>query len=566
MDDLFSLAGVDAQNAAPAPDRNHFDAAGGESRKKEVPAEKTPAASNPSSVAGLERMRSFYGFVKYVLGIPVYDGKQQVPAVARRCMGSGSECHYEVVEDTDWQKRTLDLLDRNGARVSLRTANGSGKTSTIVSGSILAHMTLLPNSLVISTAGVNRQVRSQLWPELERHASKFSDWQFNRGSLTITAPNGSRYVGFTTDDAGKAEGWHGKDAEGLVEAGTIEAMVAAHKGPLYIIVDEAKSIPAAIFEAFDRCTYQRILYCSSPGASEGEFYKSQTHPAYPFTRVVVPARLCPHADHQKNAQTIAKRGKDHPLVRSSIFAEFASNGRDFVLSESDLAAITYSPPKFKPGTRAAFCDFAAGGDENVFANREGNRVKIEKAWVDKNTMSACAEFIRLFRRAGYTPETAHEIMGDADGLGGPMCDRLDQLGWRISRVRNGSKSSNAEDYYNKGTEIWLEAAEKIRRAEVIIEGLDQDDELRAQLLGRRQFVVAAGSKAGAMRIESKEDMRARGVASPDRADAVCGCLQDPPPMDPESYIERSTSRGLIEEAAEEYDDGRTTAYIPGAHC
>lgn len=507
-------------------------------------------------------LASPYGFAKYFLGLPIYDGKQEVQVPARACRGPNSLVHYEVQEDTDWQKRVLDALDQRGARVSLRTANGSGKTSTILVAAILWHMAVFPNSLVISTAGVDRQVRAQLWPNLRKQAGKLKGWVFHDGSLTIEAPNGARYMGFTTDKPERAEGWHGKDAE------AIGKLAESLTGPLFIIVDEAKGIPVGIFEAFDRCTYQRLLYCSSPGVSDGEFYKSQTNANYPFTRFCIPARLCPHADHAKNAQTIAKRGIDHPLVRSAIFSEFAKNDQAFVLTEEDLNGLVNNPPRFKAGDRAAFCDFAAGGDENVFAVREGNRVKVARAWRDTNTMSACAEFVRLFRAHGFSPETAGEIMADADGLGTPMCDRLGEMGWEVTRCRNGERADNAEDYFNWGTETWLEGAQRIRKGEFILEALDQDDELRAQLLGRKQFVVAAGNKAGAMRVESKQDMQARGVGSPDRADAVLGAMRKAPDSKPRSYLERDTSRGLIEQAMEEsgYDDGRSTDFIAGAFC
>lgn len=501
-----------------------------------------------------------YGFCKHLLRIPVYDGTQPAAVPARRCAAeAGNVVHYTVDEGTDWQRRVFEAMDRRGSRVSLLTANGSGKTSVIATGLILWHLFVFPNSLVISTAGVARQVRSQLWPELERHAHRLPGFEFHHGSLTINnTANGSRYVGFTTDDPGKAEGWHGLDAEALKQ------LTAAHKGPLMILVDEAKSIPVGIFEAFDRCTYQRLLYCSSAGVADGEFWKSQTAPSYPFQRFVIPARLCPHADHAKNAVTIGKRGIDHPLVRSAIFAEFVSDAQGYVLTADDLDRLRDAPPPYKKGERAAFVDFAAGGDENVVALREGNRARIVAAWREKNTMAACAEFIRLFKQLGLEPE---QIMADADGLGTPMLDRLDELGWPLNRCRNGQPAHNKADYFNWGSETWLDGAAKIKRREVILEGIE-DDELRGQLLGRRQAMVASGGRAGVMRVEAKADMAGRGMGSPDRADALLGCLREPPNTTPVRYsgAEHDAERGLIARALDEYDDGRDLGFGAGAQC
>lgn len=500
----------------------------------------------------LRERATAYGFAKHILRMPLYDGRQEVPATPIRCVLPNGETAYEVRSDTDWQKRVLDAIDRPGARVSLRTANGSGKTSMVVTAAILWHMAVFPRSTVISTAGVDRQVRAQLYPNLRRFAHLLKGWTFNEGSLTIEAPNGSRYIGFTTDNPGRAEGWHGHNVEALNQ------LAQAQTGPLMIIIDEAKSIPKAIFEAFDRCTYQRLLYTSSPGPSDGDFHESQTRPGSPFERFVVPASLCPHADHAKNAEIIAKRGLDHPLVRSAIFAEFQSNAQDFVFTAEDIERCQYQPPKHDPTQgRRAFCDFAAGGDENVLALREGNRVRIVAAWRETNTMAACGDFIRHFRTLELS---ADEIWGDADGLGTPMLDRLAELGWPIHRERNGAEPDDGEAYSNRGAETWFDAAERIKKREVI---LDIDEETKAQLCGRKR----KPNPNGKLTLESKQEMRRRGISSPDRADALCGALRKSPATRGVQLMGggRDLSSGLID-WAQTQSDARDYSLLPGCDC
>jgi hypothetical protein len=65
--------------------------------------------------------------------------------------------------------------------------------------------------------------------------------------------------------------------------------------------------------------------------------------------------------------------------------------------------------------------------------------------------------------------------------------------------------------------MWYEGAKKIAQREIV---LPNDDELRAQLLNRKQVSGLRGKLA----VESKADMKARGVGSPDRADAVFGAM------------------------------------------
>ena len=65
--------------------------------------------------------------------------------------------------------------------------------------------------------------------------------------------------------------------------------------------------------------------------------------------------------------------------------------------------------------------------------------------------------------------------------------------------------------------MWYGMAKKIEAAEII---LPDDEELTAQLTCRRSLVNSKG-KLG---VESKDSMRARGLASPDKADALALCL------------------------------------------
>jgi hypothetical protein len=469
----------------------------------------------------------------------VYDGEREneVTSSNGQCALKGGALAYAVESAPTWQRDVLMAMNGVGARVSLRTANGSGKTSTIVTALILWHLAMFPKGLVISTAGVDRQVRAQLWPQLRRHHERFPGWVFAESTLSIENPrNGSRYVGFTTDKPERAEGWHGFDSEGARQSGAIRELADAHAGPLMIIVDEAKGVPNGIFEAFDRCTYQRLLYCSSPGLSDGDFYRSQVSDKSPFRKFVVGAWNCPHADHAKNAEVIAKRGLDHPLVRSSIFAEFMQNDGSFVVTVSDLDRCIANPPvRSETGAGFAFCDFARGGDENVLAVRRGNVVRIVDAWREVDSMSAAARFVRLFRQHGLAAEN---ITGDNGGLGGAVIDKLAELGWRINRANNGAAPEGADGYFsaeekgkyaNWGSETWHEAAVRIRDRDIILEGLD--DETRAQMLSRKLCVDAKGR----LGVESKEDMRKRGVSSPDRADALFGAMRVPRSFAPKQF-------------------------------
>jgi hypothetical protein len=126
-------------------------------------------------------------------------------------------------------------------------------------------------------------------------------------------------------------------------------------------------------------------------------------------------------------------------------------------------------------------------------------------------MAGVGRFVLEFRKAGLQ---ANQIWGDAGGMGGPMCDALSQAGWAINRFNFGAKAGNDFAYVNRGSEVWLSFGKQVVNREIV---LIRDETLIAQLTSRRTIMDSRGK----LRLESKEDMRSRGLKSPDRADAVC---------------------------------------------
>lgn len=397
-----------------------------------------------------------------------------------------------------WAQRVYHDMDKRGAVVALKAANGSGKTVRIAAPVALWHAAIFPGSLTIATAGVFRQVKEQLFPAIRAHAHKFQGWEFNE--CEVVTHHGSRILGFSTDEAGKFEGWHNDN--------------------LLLILDEAKSVPDAIFEAVERCQPTRLLLLSSPGGRSGFFFEAFHARRKFFRQHTVTAFDCPHISTAWVAEQVEKYGEDHPLIRSMIYGEFMDGDEDSaVIPVTLLEHCLASPPPFtNNGEVFAFCDFAAGGDENVFAVRRGNRVEIIAAWCEKDTMRAVGRFVQLFREHKLPADC---IAGDEGGLGKVMCDALSEAGFYIQRVNNGSTPGNAEAYANRGAEIWYEGRTEIERQRIILPADDRD--LFAQLTTRRGWP----NSKGRLELEHKAAMRARGLRSPDRADAILGAMAKP---------------------------------------
>ncbi len=398
------------------------------------------------------------------------------------------------LDSYEWAERIFADLDKRGASIAVKAANGAGKTERIAAPVALWHASVFPRSLTICTAGVFRQVEQQLFGAIHAHRHRFRGWTFN--TCEVGTHHGSRILGFSTDEPGRFEGWHAEN--------------------LLVIVDEAKSVPDGIFEAVERCQPSRLLLLSSPGGCSGFFYEAFNSRRKFFRHHSVTARECPHISPAWIAEQVEKYGEQHPLVRSMIFAEFMTFGEDgAVIPLAFVERCLAEPPPFNAdGPVQAFCDFAAGGDENVLAVRRGNRVEIVAAWREKDTMRALGRFICHFREQALKPE---EICADDGGLGVAVCDRLAEAGWRVRRVNNGSAAGKPEYYANKGAEIWFEGRTQIERQQII---LPNDRELVAQLTSR----LGWPNSKGRLELESKQAMRARGLRSPDKADAVLGAM------------------------------------------
>jgi phage terminase large subunit len=485
-----------------------------------------------------------YGFAKFMLGLPIADSS--VRRKVSECR-AGAELFYEIYEN-DMQRQIVDAAGVHGAKVSARTANGAGKTTVIIPTIVYFAMTFHPRARVVLTSGVERQVRAQLFPALQNLKHRLPGWKYT--DTEISAPNGSHAIGFATNDGGRFEGWHGNKNPFYD--------LAQHDGPLVMIVDEAKSVHERIFEAIDRCTYQHLMLVSSCGGSSGAFFRSHTSEAKFYRNFQLPASLCPHADHGKNSELIQKRGINDRLVRSKVFAEFMSGTEGTVVQMDWVLAAMNNPPAEMPGPgRRVFCDFAAGGDENVIAERRGNVVRIVAAWREKNTMTACGQFIDHFRKLGIGIDEATKVIaGDEGGLGKVMLDRLAEIGWRLQRENNGSKPRDLA-YRNRGAEMWYEAAKAFEQRRVVLK--DVGDRALEQLTARLGFTPSDGR----LEIESKEDMRERGLESPDRADAIVGVLADSARIEPvQFHVGRNPNVGLLEQMLEE----QGLHSIPGAHC
>jgi hypothetical protein len=171
-----------------------------------------------------------------------------------------------------------------------------------------------------------------------------------------------------------------------------------------------------------------------------------------------------------------------------------------------------NPPPWRAGRLSTFIDWSTGGDETVIAAANGNRLRIVAAFRERDAVQCVRRVAFMLRERQLTSF----VSADAGGIGGPMCAQLSSdFGIYTTRVNNGSPARKKDEFANADAEKWFAFRRLLEKREVI---LPVDGELLKQLSGRRLQYDAKKR----IQLEPKESMRARGLGSPDRADAMIG--------------------------------------------
>lgn len=400
-----------------------------------------------------------------------------------------------------WQAETVEACAREHSAVALVAANGSGKTAAVNTVLLLWWLYAYPRGRAAVTSGSWEQLESQLWPALMNYAHTFGElfgWQFN--SHEVRTPQGGFIRPFSTIQPKRAEGHHEKPAI---------------NSPMLILVDEAKGIDEGIFDALNRCTPTCLLLASSPGAPSGTFYEAFGKNSALFHTVRVSAFDCPHIRPERIARAKVLYGPDYdanPIYRSMILGEFTAGDDSCIIPPGLLASSLTHQPQAREGVCYTAVDWAAGGDETVLAERRGNQLRILYHDRERDTVRAAARIVGICRRRGIDPSLC---FGDVCGLGVGIMQAANAMhSWRF-REFNGGLPATDEHYVNLNIQAWYYFRQSLERGEVCFpDGLDE--------LTRRQLTTRLldWDSRGRLKCESKEDMRKRGLSSPDRADAL----------------------------------------------
>lgn len=151
-----------------------------------------------------------------------------------------------------------------------------------------------------------------------------------------------------------------------------------------------------------------------------------------------------------------------------------------------------------------------GADRTSIIKRRGRLAYDLESHKGKDTMEVAGICGRMLEALPVA-----RMFIDVGGLGAGVVDRLRELGFgsRIEAVNFGEKATEPEKYGNRRAECWGLMAEWLKEQPVQI---PDSDTLHSDLIAPK-YKFDSNSR---LMIERKEDIKKRGLASPDEADAL----------------------------------------------
>jgi hypothetical protein len=161
------------------------------------------------------------------------------------------------------------------------------------------------------------------------------------------------------------------------------------------------------------------------------------------------------------------------------------------------------------GVRIMGVDVAEyGDDDTAFAYRQGRVVSKIERFSKKGTMEVAG--LVAIRADEWKPEY---INVDCTGVGSGVADRLIELGYPVHRIHFGERAIESQLYAIRRDEMWGEMRDWFADEPCKI---PDNDALEADLTAP-QYSYDSSRR---MKLERKEDMKRRGVHSPDAGDAL----------------------------------------------
>ena len=384
-------------------------------------------------------------------------------------------------------------------QLAVASGHGIGKTG-LVAWLILWFMSTRDFPQVVVTANTKTQLTTKTWREL----SKWHKLGLNREWFTWSATKFA-HVLYPEVWFAAAIPWTEQNSE---------AFAGTHEKHVLVIFDEASAIADSIWDVTEGAmTTPGAMWLAfgNPTQTTGRFAQCFGRAKHRWITRQIDSRTAKMANKAQIQKWIDDYGEDHDFVRVRVRGVFPRAGSlQFIGLDTVAAAQRRKAVGYQEFAKVIGVDVARhGDDQSVITRRQHTQVWPQKKLREPNLM-VLADIV-----AGEIHEfKADAVFVDATGMGWGVIDRLRQMGFgdKVFPVQVGEKALAENRYWNKRSELWAEGKKWLEEGGC----LPDDPEMETDLTGPQ---YAYDSKMRVM-IESKDDMKARGLSSPDCADSL----------------------------------------------
>lgn len=426
-----------------------------------------------------------------------------------------------------WQRTVLanigETLQENARlnrwkaiQIAVASGNGVGKTA-LLSWTILWALITFEDCLGVVTAGTEPQIRTRLWGELSKWHVKLPEALRGQFEMTATA-----IFNRQNERTWRIDGrpWSERNQEAFSGLHNFRKRVV-------VIMDECSMIPDPIWRACDGMLNDaetQIIWCvfGNPLRLDGRF--PQCFPGGRFgglwTSFQVDSRAVSITNKEALQEKLDYYGEDSNYSRSHIRGLWPTSSTTQLIPSDVVEGAALRETWQHPADAVLLgCDVASGHGDAISAIVVRRGLDARSYPIQKFPNLDPLQF--AYKIAAVANEvSADGVFCDAGGVGEGTVAKLRELGMAVHAVYFGAKDDNPSGLArcaNKRSAMWCAMAQWLKAG-----AIPNDPELKAQICGPE-----ASENAQGIVLERKEDMRARGLASPDLADALALTFASP---------------------------------------
>lgn len=288
-------------------------------------------------------------------------------------------------------------------------------------------------------------------------------------------------------------------------------------GGTMVAIDEAAGVYDGLYESISGSLANDnsiMLLTGNPNRATGFFHDTHTVLVDDWYTMHVNAEMVQSVSRKWLDTMRKKYGRESNAYRIHVLGEFPIQEDNTVIKRELVVAASIRDLPVEIGEPIVWgLDVAhMGDDSSVLCSRQGGTVHWLKQWHNLEQVQLAGAIVAEWESLDSSARP-QEILVDSVGIGTGIVSRLRQANLPVRGINVGESPSVSGPYRNLKAELWDKARAWFETRNCAI---PEDQSFIEELAIVRKDYTGDGGK---MVIESKKQLRSRGVRSPDKADA-----------------------------------------------